>query len=159
MLLCCGPESGFGAGCDAHHLTAPHPEGRGLRAAIDAALRQAEIEPADIGFVNAHGTGTLDNDRVEGAVLAKVFGPGIKALSTKGYTGHTLGGAGGIEAVFTLLGLREGWIPASAGFAVAASDIPLQPLSKPTPIAAEYAISTSLAFGGNNAALILRRTA
>jgi len=149
--------AGFGSSCDAHHLTAPHPDGRGLDAAIRTALSQAGIAPSQIAFINAHGTGTLDNDRVEGKVIDRIFGHDIPFLSTKGYTGHTLGAAGGLEAVFTLLGLRERWIPASAGFDNAADDVPIAPVAKQTSVFGEYALSTSLAFGGNNSALIIRR--
>ena len=102
--------AGFGSACDAHHLTAPHPEGRGLDAAVRTALKQAGIGAEHIAFINAHGTATQDNDRAEAKVIGRIFGVGAKFLSTKGYTGHTLGAAGGLEAVFTLLGLREGWI-------------------------------------------------
>jgi 3-oxoacyl-(acyl-carrier-protein) synthase len=149
--------AGFGTACDAHHLTAPHPEGRGLHAAISAALAQARIAPAQVAFINAHGTATADNDRAEGKVLARIFGPEVRFLSTKGYTGHTLGAAGGLEAAFTFLGLREGWLPASMGFENPADDIPVAPLRQRTTIAGEYAMSTSLAFGGNNSAVLIRR--
>ncbi len=151
--------AGFGAGCDAHHLIAPHPQGRGLHSAIQAALAQANITPAQVAFVNAHGTATLDNDRVEGTVLASIFDDCLPFLSTKGYTGHTLGAAGGLEAVFTVLGLREHWIPASTGFSTQAQDIPIAPVRQTTPVHGEYALSTSLAFGGNNAAALFQRWA
>jgi 3-oxoacyl-(acyl-carrier-protein) synthase len=151
--------AGFGAACDAHHLTAPHPEGRGLERSIRAALAEAGVAPAQIAFINAHGTATLDNDRVEAAVIGRIFGSRTPFLSTKGYTGHTLGAAGGLEAVFTVLGLRDGWVPACAGFVDRADDIALAPTRQRTPVAGEYALSTSLAFGGNNAALVIRRVA
>ncbi|MBV5336804.1 MAG: beta-ketoacyl-[acyl-carrier-protein] synthase family protein, partial [Deltaproteobacteria bacterium] len=82
---------------------------------------------------------------------------GLKLLSTKGYTGHTLGAAGGLEAVFTALGLRQGWIPASAGFLHQDDAIPVAPVTEKTAVAGCYAVSTSLAFGGNNAALVIGR--
>jgi 3-oxoacyl-(acyl-carrier-protein) synthase len=151
--------AGFGAACDAHHLTAPHPQGRGLMTAIRTALGQAKITPSQIAFINAHGTATIDNDRAEGKVIAEIFGAGQRFLSTKGYTGHTLGAAGGLEAVFTVLALREGWIPASAGFENAAEDIPAMPVRDRAKITGDYAMSTSLAFGGNNSALVIRRCA
>jgi 3-oxoacyl-[acyl-carrier-protein] synthase II len=151
--------AGYGSAGDAYHLTAPHPQGRGLDAAIRAALAQANISPDQISFVNAHGTATLDNDRTEAKVLSNLFGPEVKFLSTKGYTGHTLGAAGGLEAVFALLGLREEWIPANAGFKNRADDVGISPVTQTTTIAGEYALSTSLAFGGNNAVLIVRRVA
>jgi 3-oxoacyl-[acyl-carrier-protein] synthase II len=148
---------GFGAACDAHHLTAPHPEGRGLESAINTALADAGIGPSDIAFINAHGTATVDNDRAEGKVFHRLFGSSVPFVSTKGYTGHALGAAGGLEAAFTVLGLRERWIPASAGFVNQADDIPVAPVRQRTEITGQYAMSTSLAFGGNNAALIVRR--
>lgn len=145
---------GYGSSSDAYHLTAPSPDGVGLKAAIHAALKEAEIAPRDVAFVNAHGTGTHDNDLVEGTVLAAIFGPDLKMLSTKGFTGHTLGAAGGLEAAFTVAGLREGWVPASAGFVNRDEAIPLSPIREKTPVQGNYALSTSLAFGGNNAALV-----
>ncbi len=151
--------AGFGSACDGHHLTAPHPEGRGLDAAIRAALQQAGIAPNQIAFVNAHGTATHDNDRAEGKVLARLFGSDVMLLSTKGYTGHALGAAGALEAVFTLLGLREKWIPPSAGFEQRDDDIGVAPAARRRSIDGNYALSTSLAFGGNNAALVIRRRA
>jgi len=149
--------AGFGAACDAHHLTAPHPEGRGLDAAIRTALNQASIDPSQVAFINAHGTATADNDRAEGKVFERIFGREVRFLSTKGYTGHSLGAAGGLESAFTALGLQHGWIPASAGFVNQADDIPVAPVSRRTEILGEYALSTSLAFGGNNSALLIRR--
>lgn len=149
--------AGFGAASDGYHLTAPHPDGLGLEWAVRAALREAGIEPGDIDFVNAHGTSTPENDRIEGAALARIFGSGVRAISTKGATGHTLGAAGGIETVFTALALREGWIPPSIGFAERDEGIPFAPLTEVTPVIRRHALSTSLAFGGNNAVVVLER--
>jgi 3-oxoacyl-(acyl-carrier-protein) synthase len=149
--------TGYGACADAYHLTAPHPEGVGLEASLAKALVQSGIGPKDVSFVNAHGTATPENDAAEGKVLAKVFGPSVKMLSTKGFTGHTLGAAGGLEAVFTVLGLREAWVPASPGFKNQDPAIPIAPVQRETPISGRYAVSTSLAFGGNNAAIVIGR--
>lgn len=146
---------GYGSSSDAYHLTAPHPEGEGLVRAIEAALWQAGIAPEQIAFVNAHGTSTPDNDVVEGRVLKRMFGAGIKVVSTKSYTGHALGAAGGIEAVFTAAGLSAGWIPAGAGFETLDDAIGLAPVVERTAVTGRYALSTSLAFGGNNAALVV----
>lgn len=148
---------GYGAAADAYHLTAPRPDGAGLEASIFKALTEAGIGPHEISFVNAHGTGTTDNDLVEGKVLGSIFGPELKVLSTKGFTGHTLGAAGGLEAAFTAAGLREGWIPASPGFSNQDDEVPVTPVREETRIQGRYALSTSLAFGGNNAALVLGR--
>jgi len=149
--------AGYGAACDAHHLTAPRPDGSGLETAVRGSLAEAGVQPSEVCFVNAHGTATRDNDKVEGSVLARVFGTDAKVLSTKGYTGHTLGAAGALEAVFSALALREGWIPASAGFENKDDEIPIGAVRERTAITGQYAVSTSLAFGGNNASLVIGR--
>jgi 3-oxoacyl-(acyl-carrier-protein) synthase len=151
--------SGYGSSSDAYHLTAPSPDGVGLKAAIQSALAEAGIEPREVSFVNAHGTGTNDNDHVEGNTLAKIFGRDLKMLSTKGFTGHTLGAAGGIEAVFTAAGLRAGWVPASAGFQNKDEAIAISPVREKTLITGRFALSSSLAFGGTNAAIVIGREA
>ncbi|MFO7814077.1 MAG: beta-ketoacyl-[acyl-carrier-protein] synthase family protein [Pelovirga sp.] len=145
---------GYGSACDAHHLTAPRPDGAGLKAALAEAFRTADVGAQQIAFVNAHGTGTPDNDRIEGQVLHEVL-PGVPFLSTKGYTGHTLGAAGAIEAVYTLACLNRGEIPASIGFAEPDPQIAVNPVTANTAIDGTVALSQSLAFGGNNAVLIL----
>ena len=149
--------AGYGSSNDGYHLTAPSPDGRGLRASFKTAMQEAGIQPVDVCFVNTHGTGTHDNDLVEGKVMVDLFGPELKMLSTKGYTGHTLAAAGGLEAVFTAAGLRAGWIPASAGFETRDEAIPLEPVRQKTAVTGRYAVSTSMAFGGNNAAVVFGR--
>lgn len=149
--------SGYGAAADAYHLTAPRPDGSGLEASLRMAMSEAGIDPGDVCFVNAHGTATRENDRIEGSVLKRVFGGDVVFLSTKGLTGHTLGAAGGLEAAFAAAALREEWIPASAGFAQQDDEILLSPVREKTPIAGRAAVSTSLAFGGNNAAIVISR--
>ena len=147
---------GYGSACDAHHLTAPHPDGLGLKRALAEALTMAKVTPEQIAFVNAHGTGTPDNDRIESRVLHEVL-PGVPFISTKGYTGHTLGAAGGIEAVFTLACMARGEIPANIGFADPDPALPSTPVTVNTSLKADYALSESLAFGGNNAVLIFEK--
>ncbi len=149
--------SGYGSAADSYHLTAPHPEGKGLESAIKKALSDSMISPDDVCFVNAHGTGTFDNDKVESTVLSRVFGENVRYFSTKGYTGHTLGGAGGIEAVFSAAALKHGWIPASTGFVSKGDEIPVSPVTANTGISGSYAVSTSLAFGGNNAVIVMEK--
>jgi len=146
--------AGCGSAVDAYHLTAPHPEGRGLRRAIFQALEPAGVDAEEIAFINAHGTSTRENDKIEGATLRDLF-PNTPVLSTKGYTGHTLGAAGGLEAIFTALGLREGWIPASAGFQTLDEEIGFSPNIGKAEATGRYALSTSLAFGGSNAAILI----
>ena len=147
---------GYGSGTDGWHLTAPHPDGRGLKQALAEAFTTSGVEKEQLAFINCHGTGTRDNDRVESKVLGEVLAQ-IPFHSTKGYTGHTLGAAGAIEAAFTLAFLRDGIIPASAGFSQMDPELSVIPVTEPTTIVKEFALSESLAFGGNNAALILAR--
>jgi 3-oxoacyl-[acyl-carrier-protein] synthase II len=149
--------AGYGAMSDAYHLTAPHPEGVGLEAAINIALKQGGIKAEGVAFINAHGTATHDNDKVEAKVLKRVFGSKIDFFSTKGYTGHTLGAAGGLEAVFTASALNAGEVPMSAGFKEIDEEIGLAPVTEKKQIDKKYAVSTSLAFGGNNAALLFEK--
>jgi len=143
---------GYGASCDAYHFTAPHPEGRGLRRAIGEALSLGNITVDNISFVNAHGTGTQDNDRTESLVLSDML-PGVPFLSTKGYTGHTLGAAGAIEAVFTVACLEMGRIPKSAGFSTPDPDVSVTPVDAETAVKGQIGLSESLAFGGHNSVL------
>ncbi len=145
---------GYGASADAYHLTSPDPTGAGLALAIDNALRESSVRPEAITFINAHGTGTEDNDRIESRVLAGRF-PEIPFFSTKGYTGHTLGAAGAIEAVFSAACLENGKIPASLGFEEADPALASRPVGANTPIRGQIALSESLAFGGNNAVLVI----
>lgn len=149
--------AGFGAAGDAYHMTTPRPDGASLEKSIRSAMDEAEVSAAEIAFVNAHGTATRENDRIEGQVLSRVLGDDAVALSTKGYTGHTLGAAGGLEAVFAALALREAWIPACAGFGRQDAEIPLAPVRARTAVNGDYALSTSLAFGGSNAAIVIGR--
>jgi len=145
---------GSGASCDAYHLTAPHPDGRGLRRALGEAIASSGVETKEIAFVNAHGTGTQDNDRVESGVLRDML-PGVPFLSTKGYTGHTLGAAGAIEAVFTVACLERGRIPKSAGFSNPDPQLGVSPAEREMEIRGAVAVSESLAFGGHNGVLVL----
>ena len=151
---------GAGATCDAHHMTAPHPQGKGAAAAIAAALEDADLAPHEIHFVNAHGTGTPQNDAAEHAALVAVFGDRVAEMpltSTKGSVGHLLGSSGAIEAVATVICLKRRVVhPTPGGGDVDPSlgvNLVLEeswPLPEPT-----LAISTSLAFGGANAVLVL----
>jgi 3-oxoacyl-[acyl-carrier-protein] synthase-1/3-oxoacyl-[acyl-carrier-protein] synthase II len=144
---------GYGTAADAYHLTAPHPDGRGLRAAVRDALAAAGASPTDIAFINAHGTGTLENDRVESFFFHELF-PSVPFGSTKGCTGHTLGAAGAIEASFTAASLELGKIPATAGFNAPDPDLPAHPSGEPIEIRGSMALSQTLAFGGNNSVLV-----
>jgi 3-oxoacyl-(acyl-carrier-protein) synthase len=149
--------AGYGSACDAYHLTGPHPEGIGLKNAITQALGENNISPAAIGFVNAHGTGTRENDKVEDRVLSQLL-PGTPFFSTKGYTGHTLGAAGAIEAVFTIWHLNFKKIPKSIGFSLPDTSMTQSPIVEAMGIDSRFAMSESVAFGGNNSVLIVCET-
>ncbi len=148
---------GYSIAADAYHLTSPRPDGRGIISAIEKALYHAGLKKEDIGFINAHGTATKNNDLVEGTVFKTLFPKTTKILSTKGFTGHTLGAAGAIDAVLTILSLQNQWLPASAGFSEQDPEIGFSPVTKPMDLNANFALSTSLAFGGKNSALIFGR--
>ena len=145
---------GYGSAGDAYHLTAPRPDGAGLKKAVAEALSSGGRRPSELAFVNAHGTGTPDNDRVESRVLADLL-PGVPYHSTKGYTGHTLGASGAIETVFTAACLEAGKIPANAGFVTPDPEIANTPVREATQVSGTAALSESLAFGGNNSAVLL----
>ncbi len=146
--------AGSGSACDAWHLTAPHPQGRGLRLALNNALADAEISADQIAFINAHGTATSNNDLCEGLVLKDMF-PLVPFFSTKGHTGHTLGAAGALEAAFTVAMLKKRKIPQSAGFTKIDPAIDHAPITSAQTFNGNFALSQSLAFGGNNSALII----
>ena len=152
---------GHGSASDASHVAAPDPDGRGLEAAIRAALAAADVAPGDLDFVSAHGTGTLLNDRIETAVLRRVLGPraeGIPVNSIKGALGHTMGAAAALEAIMCLLAAREGLIPPTAGFEEPDPACGLDYVPGTCRAARpRLMLSTSLGFGGCNAALVLER--
>lgn len=148
---------GYGAGADGYHPTAPHPEGRGLQEAIRSAMRWANLHLDDIVLINGHGTGTMANDLAETTALKNLGFTTTPLLSTKGATGHTLGAAGGIEAVLTLRALQEGATFGTIGCHDPDPALPIQPLcqGEEVSLAGRLGLSHSLAFGGGNAALIL----
>lgn len=153
---------GTGSSCDASHMTAPHPEGCGAALAIELALQDAGLGPDDIDFVNAHGTGTPLNDVAEWAALRRSLGERashIPLTSTKGVVGHLLGSSGAIEAVATVLCLREGKVHPTPGGGTVDPATPVDlVLGQPRPVPeVRFALSTSLAFGGANAAVIFGR--
>ncbi len=146
---------GYGCFSDAYHPTAPHPEGKGLKKAISSALRN--LDASKIGFVNAHGTSTPNNDETEGKVISEIYSKDIPVVSTKAYTGHTLGASGGIEAVFTVQSLIDQNLMSTAGFSEPDENCRITPTTENISINTQYAISHSLAFGGSNSALLIRR--
>ena len=151
--------AGVGETSDAHHISAPEPEGRGAEAAMRAALEQAGLTPADIGYINLHGTATEQNDRMESLAVARVFGSATACGSTKALTGHTLGAAGALEVLFCYLALlrQDGQLPRQVWDGE--RDPELASLTQLGATRVEeplrYAMSNSFAFGGNNISLIL----
>lgn len=145
-----------GESSDAYHISAPHPEGLGASLAMQRALEQAGIDPGDVDHINAHGTGTRLNDTAESKAIASVFGSEVPVVSTKGYTGHTLGGAGAIEAVFAAMVLEEGWYPASKGADPLDPALEINVATEPGRGRFRRVLSNSFAFGGNNVAVLLR---
>jgi 3-oxoacyl-[acyl-carrier-protein] synthase-1 len=147
---------GYGESSDAFHMSTPHPEGRGALAALDDALARAGIEAGQVDYVNLHGTATVKNDEVEAKLLPR-FSSRARASSTKGFTGHTLGAAGALEAVVALLAIEHGLVPPNLGgdepMPEAASWLAPQPEARDVDIA----LSNSFGFGGNNACLVFAR--
>ncbi|MEU5217343.1 beta-ketoacyl-[acyl-carrier-protein] synthase family protein [Streptomyces sp. NPDC020807] len=147
--------AGYGETSDAHHVVAPRPDGEGLRTAVRLALAEAAREPGDVDLVNAHGTGTPLGDRVEAAVLSSLLPHRPPVTSTKGVTGHLLGAAGAVEAALTVLSLGEGTVPPTANFAEPGEGIDLDVPTTARAARLRTAVSTSVGFGGHNAALVV----
>jgi 3-oxoacyl-(acyl-carrier-protein) synthase len=151
---------GAGISCDAYHLTAPDPQAVFAAGAMEAALREAGLSPGNVDYVNAHGTGTRDNDAAETAALRRVFGAeGVPPVSsTKRCTGHTFGAAGAMEAIVCVQALREGVMPMNAGSVEPDPGLEL-PVIRGASVRRELrrAMSVNFAFGGNNTALIFAR--
>jgi len=145
---------GYGESSDAHHMSSPHPDGRGARQAMQAALDRAGLGIDAIDYINLHGTGTSTNDAAEGNAVAALFGQSVAASSTKGATGHTLGAAGGLEAVICAIALTDGFLPANVGVNTPdpGIDIRLQTVVEHRPL--HHVLSNSFGFGGTNACLI-----
>ena len=153
--------AGYGATCDAYHMTAPAPDGRGGARAMANALADAGLAPEEVDYINAHGTSTPLNDAGETAAVKTVFGDHARRLmisSTKSMTGHMLGAAGAVEALFTALALRDGFVPATIHYQVPdpACDLDVVP-NEGREVPLRYALSNSLGFGGHNATLLLKK--
>ena len=153
---------GYAATCDAYHITKPDPQGAAASAAIEQALASAGVTPQTIDYIHAHGTGTRDNDTMEAAVLQRVFGQAPTAppvSSTKRLTGHTFAAAGAIEAALCVQALAEGVLIPNSGLREADSDCRLPLVRETMRRNIQMALSCNFAFGGNNTALVLSKTA
>lgn len=152
---------GYGCTCDAHHITAPLPDGSGAAGAMTQALADAGVDAASVDYINAHGTSTAMNDAGETAAVKLAFGEHAKELaisSTKSMTGHLLGASGAVEAAFTAMALHDGFIPATLGHQVPdeACDLDVVP-NHGREASIRYAMSNSLGFGGHNASILLKK--
>jgi len=149
--------AGIGETSDAHHMSAPHPEGAGARAAIEQALRSAGLAPRQIDYINLHGTGTPSNDAAEDRAVFDVFGDEVPASSTKGATGHTLGAAGILEAIVAALAIREGIAPGGVNTITPDPALRTRYLRANLEQRIDCALSNSFGFGGANCSLVLGR--
>ncbi len=152
---------GYGMTGDAHHMTAPDPEGDGAARAMAAALRDATLEPSSVGYINAHGTSTPYNDKFETIAIKRVFGDHAKKLavsSTKSMTGHLLGAAGGIEAIATAFALHHGMLPPTMNYEKPDPDCDLDYIpNQARKQEIEVALSNAFGFGGTNATLAFKK--
>jgi 3-oxoacyl-[acyl-carrier-protein] synthase II len=152
---------GYGMTGDAHHMTAPDPEGDGAARAMAAALRDAALEPSSVGYINAHGTSTPYNDKFETIAIKRVFGDHAKKLavsSTKSMTGHLLGAAGGIEAIATAFALHHGMLPPTMNYEKPDPDCDLDYIpNQARKQEIEVALSNAFGFGGTNATLAFKK--
>ncbi len=153
--------AGYGANCDAHHITAPLPDGSGAAACMSMALKDAGLEPADIDYINAHGTSTPLNDSGETKAVKAAFGEHAAELamsSTKSMTGHLLGASGAVEGVITAMSIYDGFIPATINYSVPDEECDLDIVpNQGRPAVIKAAMSNSLGFGGHNASIIFRQ--
>lgn len=152
---------GYGANCDAYHITAPDPEGNGGAKCMSLALSDADMSPEDVDYINAHGTSTHMNDSCETKAIRKAFGSWADKLmvsSTKSMTGHMLGGAGAVEAVFTTLAVKEDFVPATINYKVPDEECDLDVVpNEGRNTLVRAAVSNTLGFGGHNASLVIRK--
>lgn len=152
---------GYGCNCDAYDIVQPAPEGEGAARCMKLAIQDAGISVEDIGYINAHGTSTYYNDKYETMAIKSVFGEHAKKLavsSTKSMTGHLLGAAGAIEAIITILALKEGFLPPTINYKTPDPECDLDYVPNEGRTSnIEYALSNSLGFGGHNATLVFKK--
>lgn len=152
--------SGYANACDAFHQTATSPEGEGAYLAMKGALAKAGLQPSDIDYINAHGTGTGNNDQCESVAIKRVFGDELPRFSsTKAFTGHTTSAAGAVEAVISILALTNNYIPANLNFSEPIEETGLTPVTKGMEnVALRHVMSNSFGFGGNDSSCIFSKT-
>jgi 3-oxoacyl-[acyl-carrier-protein] synthase-1 len=135
-------------------MSSPHPDGLGARLAMERALDSASLAPSDVAYLNLHGTATPVGDRAEDKAVVSLFGDTLPVSSTKGQTGHVLGAAGIVEAIFTMLALRHGVLPGTANLASLDADLQARYVRAPQARRFTRAMTNSFGFGGNNCSLI-----
>lgn len=146
---------GVGESSDAYHMSTPDPEGRGAKAAMSRALEQAGLPAGAVDHVNAHGTGTQRNDAAEARALAEFLPPGVLVASTKSATGHLLGAGGTTEAIFSLVTIERGWIPATLGADPVDPEFAIEVTREPVLRPIRTVLSNSFGFGGSNVSVLL----
>ena len=148
---------GYGSTSDAYHITAPHPEGLGGYMAMKRAVEEAGITPDKVDYINAHGTSTPMNDQLESKAISRLFGNEVKVSSTKSMTGHLLGAAGGVEAIASVLSIRDSFIPPTINTQnideVVSVNVVYGSMQEAK---VSYALSNSLGFGGHNASILFK---
>lgn len=150
--------SGFANANDAFHQTASSPEGKGAQLAMRGALKMARLDPTEIDVINAHGTATPNNDLTEARAIQAVFGEGFPSVSsTKGFTGHTLGAAGSVESVFSILSIQDQVVFPNLGWSDPMPELSFRPVTRLTEKPIRYLLSNSFGFGGNCSSVIFSR--
>lgn len=153
--------AGYGANCDAYHITAPSPDGSGAEKCMKSAIEDAGLSPEDIDYINAHGTSTQRNDAAESAAIGRLFGAHAKHLkvsSTKSMTGHLLGASAAVEAVLTADAVSAGFVPPTVNYRIPDPECPLDYVpGKGEEMPVRAALSNSFGFGGHNACLVFRK--
>jgi 3-oxoacyl-[acyl-carrier-protein] synthase II len=153
--------AGYGLSCDAHHMTAAHPQGAGAARAMEAALRQSGCTPADVSYISAHGTGTPTNDQLETIAVKRVFGDAARRVPTssiKSMIGHTMGAASAIEGAVCALAVATGRVPPTMNYETPDPECDLDCVPNAArELEVEWAMNNAYAFGGNNASVLFRR--
>ncbi len=151
--------TGYGNANDAYHQTASSPDGKGAFLAMTKALSMSGLAPSEISYINVHGTGTQNNDLSEGLAIERIFGENVPPFSsTKAFTGHTLGAAGAVEAIISVLSLLHKVIFPNLNFSTPMKELKIKPVSRlMTPVKLQHVLSNSFGFGGNNSSVILSR--
>ena len=153
-----GEVVGYGATTDAYHMTQPHPEALGAYMAMKKALEEASIDPSEVSYINAHGTSTPMNDRLESMAVMNLFGDKTPVSSTKSMTGHLLGAAGAVESIISIIAIQEGFIPATVNTKEIDEEVKANIIiGKNLKEDLQYVLSNSLGFGGHNASLLFKK--